>query len=154
MARLLLPLLAVVLLAGCKDECVAADFPPRCDGNVLVTCPIPGVDQMVPVRILHTDCGARLCTPSGGSASCTLSSSPSPACDGGMRAACEGPTGEVQCWQGFATDRKDCRACVVTDAGSDCQGGLSAVCQAEADCLAGLTCWDGGYGTAWCQKQK
>lgn len=134
-------------IAGCKDECNAADFPARCEENVLVTCPTPGVDQLVPVRISRRDCGASFCVSLDAGALCAMSQDPSELCGGQVRGACDGAEAFVYCSQGFVTYRNPCRACVATDAGAECQGGPSSRCVDTADCAQGLTCRDAGVSS-------
>lgn len=150
--RSLLALVSLlVLVAGCRDECTADTFPPRCDGNVLVTCPVPGVDQLVPVRISHEDCGASTCVAVDAGATCALDPAPSPLCAPGNEAACESAQALVRCELGFVTSRDPCRVCTTTDAGVTCAGGPSSRCATSADCATGLSCHDAGTA-AWCFK--
>jgi len=145
---LILTLLVVALAcAACRDQCDPDQFTQRCDGNTAVTCPEPGVDQLVPVKIAHTDCGPDTCVVSQGAAFCALSSSPDPVCpsDGGG-AACDGSDAKVYCTQGFATARFPCLSCAPTDAGlADCQGGPASACTGAADCAQALRCSDRGF---------
>lgn len=148
--------LAVVLMlvgaSGCKDECSAETFPPRCEGNVLVTCPVPGVDQMVPVRISRKDCAASTCVSVDAGAVCALDPTPSPLCASDAWSACEAAQSRVSCSLGFVTRRDPCRLCSTTDAGVDCAGGPSTRCASSADCATGLSCRDAGTA-AWCIKE-
>ena len=130
-------LLVLLAVAGCRDECDATTFAPTCEGNVLVSCPTPGVDQVVPVRIRRTDCEAKFCVASPGI--CALSSSPEPLCADAGSGACDGNT-LVRCNGGFATERAACLTC---DAGV-CEGGFGARCTGDSDCAPELTCADGG----------
>ena len=76
-----LTLLSLVFLAAaCRDECSNKTDPGHCEGSFAVNCPEPGVDQLVPVRWSHVDCGAHVCTQAGAAALCTL--------DAGMSAFC------------------------------------------------------------------
>ena len=151
MVRFLILVALLGAAAGCQDECSADDFPAHCEGNVRVTCPTPGVDQLVPVRISRKDCGASFCIALDAGAFCALSQEPSALCGDQVRGACDGTEAFVYCSLGFATYRAPCRACVSTDAGVECQGGPSTRCVATTDCAQGLTCRDAGTAS-YCMK--
>jgi hypothetical protein len=140
MIRLLPLALAVALFTGCADECKHADFAAHCEGNTAVTCPEPGVDQLVPVKISNVDCGASTCVTVGNDAFCALSSTPSAGCaDAG--AVCSDATTKDFCNQGFAVTRFPCLRCDTTDAGAvDCSGGPGDACTGASGCAAGLHC--------------
>lgn len=132
-------------LAGCRDECDPATDAPSCDGNVAVTCPEPGVDQLVPIRWSHRDCGEKVCVMAGGSAFCALSGEPNAAC-GDQESACENPESRIYCTQGYVTWRGECRTCSADDAGYPiCEGGASWKCTSDADCVSSLHCNSYGY---------
>lgn len=134
-------LLSVVLLGACKDECDWQTAPGRCEANAAVTCPEPGVDQLVPVRWATKPCGAGACVTAGTTAFCALDASVSPWCDGGSAPACDGRA-LVRCTLGFETAREPCLAC---DAGW-CEGGPLARCVGDVDCAPELRCGDAGAG--------
>ncbi|MBS2031076.1 MAG: hypothetical protein JST54_24455 [Deltaproteobacteria bacterium] len=134
------------MLTGCGDQCDPKTFAARCDGNKAVTCPEPGVDQVVPNHSTTVDCGSGACVMSGGTAFCALSSTADPACDGGSGNACESNTNEVFCELGFATAHFPCLSCGPDDAGAtNCHGGPSSTCSVAADCAPGLHCTSTGF---------
>ena len=133
-------MLAVVLCASsCRDECDWNTFEVTCEGNTLVSCPAPGVDQIVPVRIRRQDCEDKFCVASA--KVCALSSSPEPLCADAGTQACETPTSRLYCSSGFATSRTPCRTCD----GGTCEGGPSARCSGDSDCATELRCGDAGF---------
>lgn len=145
--RISMVVVAVLALAGCRDECDPNAFDAGCEGNVLVFCPTPGVDQVVPIRIRRQDCGDAVCVASA--QVCALSGTPEPACaDAGYR-ACESATSSLYCSDGYATSRSPCKSC----SGATCEGGPSAVCTVDSDCATELQCRDGGYGKSYCSKR-
>jgi hypothetical protein len=143
--------LALVLLSSlagctCGDPCVPATDAPKCEGNVLTTCPPPGVDQLVGAnRWIRKDCGSKVCVASGATALCALSAQADPACAGGVDQACESTTSTLYCSSGFATYRFPCLLCEQTDAGTSCRGGPSESCTSNAQCAAELACSPRGF---------
>lgn len=127
---------------------------------MLVTCPEPGVDQLVPVRISRVDCRTTgVCVEVDGGLSdgglaalCALSSTPSPPCAGGARSGCESGDTQLLCSLGFATSRSPCLRCIPEDGGvADCVGGPARACTTSADCAPTLTCRDAG-SAAFCYR--
>lgn len=143
------PLFVLLLAAGCTcgEPCNPDTDVPRCEGNTVVSCPQPGVDQIVGAnRWVRRDCeDARVCVVADGDAFCALSAEPNGLCDGGAQRACEDSEHQLGCQDGFATYRFDCLRCDVTDAGAECTGGPSSRCTTDADCAATLTCSSLGY---------
>lgn len=141
---LLIPAMIAAALAGasgCGTRCTAATDTPHCDGNTLVSCPTPGVDQFTPTVLQHKDCEDKFCVARGGQGSCALSATPAPACNGGSAEVCESATSRFRCAAGFALARDPCLACdVQPDAGAACPGGPASACSRDADCAPGLTC--------------
>ncbi len=135
-----------VLLAGCKDECVPSTDLPFCDGNTVVLCPEPGVDQVVPNQWRRRDClTEQTCVQDDAhkTAFCALAASPNALCASDRKAACESETSMVYCLNGWATSRFQCRKCLPADLSVECQGGLSWKCTTLEDCATGLVCAQG-----------
>lgn len=131
----------------CGDPCDPDTEVPRCEeGNVVATCPQPGVDQIVGAnRWIRKACTAgEQCISSGGLAFCAISTEPNGACDGGVSQACEDVDTFLYCTEGFATARYDCLRCDSNDAGVTCVGGPSARCAGSTDCASG-NCGSNGF---------
>ena len=75
---LVLSVSLAAMLVGCADQCDPKTFAARCDGNKAVTCPEPGVDQVVPNHSTTVDCGSGACVATGGTAFCALSATADP----------------------------------------------------------------------------
>jgi hypothetical protein len=134
-------LAAALAAAGCGTRCTPSTDVPHCDGNTLISCPTPGVDQFTPTVLQHEDCKDHVCVVAGGRGLCALSATPAPACDGGSVEVCESATSRFRCAAGVALDRDPCRSgAVEPDAGVQCVGGPATACTQSADCAPGLTC--------------
>lgn len=116
---------------------------------MLVTCPEPGVDQIVPIRFSRIDCGSRVCVTSGSRGLCALSPDPSPLCADAGASVCESDTSRVRCGAGFITARDECLHCFVPDGGNGsyvtCEGGPASLCSDDSDCVPSLTCSPDGF---------
>lgn len=135
-------------LAACGEKCDPAADLPYCDGAAVVSCPEPGVDQLVGTdRWKRHDClSSQVCVePEAGIALCVAEAEPSPLCAGEPSSACESSTSLVYCSRGYVTGRAECLACVAATGYADCQGGFGAPCASAADCVAGRECNDQGH---------
>ncbi len=137
-------LAASLMLLGCRDPCDPAEDAPRCEGDVAVTCPGAGPDQLGPSRWQREDCRAAdglVCVEANGgrAAFCALSRDPEPRC-AERDSACESDTVELLCTAGFASARMECRACEEAEGGSLCFGGFGADCASSVDCAEGFVC--------------
>ncbi len=143
-------LIPLMLLAACRDECIRKNDPGRCEANIAINCPEPGVDQLVPVRWRHEACDAKVCVLALDSAFCTLDGGASAFCPGGSSAAsCDGKT-RVSCNQGFETGRDPCLSC--DPDGGICNGGPSSRCGNDTDCESPFFCRDAG-SSSFCTKR-
>jgi len=139
-------LAALLLAPACKDECTPSTDLPFCDGNTVVLCPAPGVDQVVPNKWRRRDClEEQTCVQDSvnKTAFCALAASPNALCTASRKAACEPEGNMIYCLNGYATSRFPCKTCVSTDTGVDCQGGISTKCTAQTDCALVYTCAQG-----------
>lgn len=134
--------------AGCGEKCDPAVDRPYCDGAVVVSCPEPGVDQLVGTdRWKRRDClEDQFCIePEAGVAICVAETEPSPVCAGERSSGCESATSQVYCSRGYVTGRQDCLSCVEEATYADCEGGFGASCSSSADCVTGRACNDQGH---------
>jgi hypothetical protein len=139
---------AAALSAACGDPCDPKADVSRCDGNVAVSCPEPGVDQLVGANrwVRHQCEGSTVCVTAGASAFCALSSELSPPCADAGSSVCESATSHLYCHAGFATSRFPCLSCEKTDAGSpQCNGGPSSRCTVNSECAPQLSCNARGF---------
>lgn len=153
MRPLLLSLLAAAIVSGCNcggEPCDPNTDVSRCEANVLVSCPQPGVDQIFGANQWrrHSCDTGESCVEAAGAAFCALSDQPEAACDGGSEKVCESGTSQLACESGYAIYRFPCRTCSPTDAGVSCEGGPSTKCTADAECASGLRCSNGYCASA------
>lgn len=138
---------AALTQLACRPKCNPNTDVPHCEGSVLMTCPQPGVDQLVGAnQWVSRNCSddQKVCVESSGTAFCALSATPSQSCPDGGSEACDAST-EVFCEQGFETARFDCLSCSAPSDGGpvDCAGGPGATCSHDVDCRAPLVCQSG-----------
>jgi hypothetical protein len=139
----LVVLLAAGCVAGCRKPCNPAVDRSRCEGNTMVTCPKPGVDQMFGAnQWVRAPCEApSVCVDRAGDVFCGLSSHPSPACPDGGGLSCDG-TDLVVCHADIEVFRGPCLSCTPSATGGPvCRGGADSPCKTNADCAAPMwTC--------------
>lgn len=133
-------------LAGCGERCDPATAEAYCDGAAVVSCPEPGVDQLVGAnRWVRRDClEGQVCVEAGlGAALCALDDQPDPLCADRGTACADGAT-QLYCSFGYATGTQECLACVDDGSTSTCEGGFGADCASGDDCVSG-DCNDQGH---------
>jgi hypothetical protein len=111
-------LIAVGCLVSCRKPCHPTHDRSRCEGNTMVTCPKPGVDQMFGAnQWVRVPCKApSVCVDNAGDVFCAVSNHPSAACPDGEGVTCDGKD-LVVCHAGFETFRGPCLSCTRGDAG-------------------------------------
>lgn len=143
----LLLLVVAAAAAGCRPKCDPKTDRAHCEANTLMSCPEPGVDQLVGANqwVSHDCAPERVCVEASGTAFCALSAQPSASCPDGGREACDSTT-HVYCEEGFETARFSCLSCQApSDGGSvDCAGGPGDTCTQDSQCAAPLVC-DAGF---------
>jgi hypothetical protein len=113
---------------SCQIDCARVDqTAPRCPSGVKTAC-VGAVayacDSCGVASVVVKDCGmapdaANVCVSAGGTSFCAVSTSPDPACGGGVDAYCNG-NALVDCFDGFATARIDCSPGACVDNGTRC----------------------------------
>jgi hypothetical protein len=137
---------ASALASACGRDCDPAVDRPYCDGDVVVSCPKPGVDQLVGTdRWVRRDCLAdQLCvSPEPGVAFCAAESSPSALCEGNRPRACESSESMVRCHHGYVTGRDSCTSCIQSETSAVCEGGFGSSCTKDSDCGSSYVCEKG-----------
>jgi hypothetical protein len=139
--------LAPLVMLGCRPKCNPDTDKPHCESSVLMTCPQPGVDQLVGANEwVSSDCASKqqVCVEASGTALCALSASPSAHCPDGGAEACDGNV-HVYCSQGFETSRFTCLTCSATTDGGPvtCAGGPGSPCTHDSDCASPMVCSSG-----------
>lgn len=147
-ASALLSVWVALASAACvSDPCDPATDRPRCEGQVLWTCPEAGVDQVVATRWIKRTCAPeQACViASGGTLGlCAMDAEPAEACAGGSTAVCESGKSRLHCSAGYATGRSPCISCTADERGVTCEGGFGMACAGPSDCASGLTCNERG----------
>ncbi|HCF59700.1 MAG TPA: hypothetical protein DFS52_17110 [Myxococcales bacterium] len=134
------------IASGCGKDCDPAVDRPYCDGNVVVSCPEPGVDQLVGTdRWVSRACLAdQVCiSPEPGGAFCAAETSPSALCEGDRPRACESSEAMVWCSRGYVTGRDTCTSCIRSQTSAVCEGGFGRPCSENSDCGRSHVCKDG-----------
>ena len=135
-----------VASTGCRKSCDPAHDRGHCEGNTMVTCPTPGVDQMIGAnQWVRQSCETpNVCVDRAGDVFCALSSRASAACSDGGSETCDG-TNIVVCHADLEVFRGPCLSCSVTDGGApECRGGADSPCKTSGDCAAPMwTCKEG-----------
>jgi len=144
---------------GGQQDAECAQAARHCDGNTVVTCAAGfgvdptacGLTDVFGTSSLNGGINATRCIPSASlGATCIPPAATLDAvCAGSSGPHCDGTT-LVECVEGYAAFRSNCRSCAVVPSAASCSGCAPALgqclgylgdtCQADSDCAASFVC--------------